>query len=506
MLSVLRRSIPLALVFVFAFAAAGLDAPSPAAEPVSAAIIPGDHPDPTMVRVGGSYYVTATTGKWAPVFPLFRSNDLRTWQQIGPIFQKPPAWTNGNYWAPELVRWSRRMLVFYSASRLGGKPCIGVASAARPEGPWRDRGRALCLPGGTIDVSPFTDRDGSRWLLYKAMGVGQGLWAVRFDERRLRAVGRPTLLIKPDLAWEQGTTEGPSLVLHGGQYHLFYAGGHCCRPPCTYREGVARSDHLLGPYVKDPANPIMRDDDAWKCKGHGTVVDLDERGTWLVHHGYRQSDTDDSRRSVLMTPVTFDAQNRAQLSAQVATDATAARSAQAGFRDALRGSSLQPGWEWPWDRPPALDTKHGGARLSCTGTRGWPSFAARQIEQDGFRAVAELTVPSRGTAAVGLSVVDPGWGIRGVEVRAGRVREMRAGGAGIQLGAAVPAPPGRRLALNLDVQTDGTLAASVSADGGPPVAVPPGPAAAGARPTRVALTCRGTGDAQFSAVSAFPTG
>jgi len=242
--------------------AAGARAAATFANPV----LPGDHPDPTVVRAGGAFYASATSASWAPIFPIFRSADLVAWRQVGAVLPKAPAWSAGNYWAPELVRWSGRMLLFYSASRVGGTPCIGVATAARPEGPWRDRGPALCRPGGTIDADPFTDADGTRWLLFKRFGSGHGIYAMRFSDRRLRAVGHAHRLIGPGAPWERDVTEGPNLVLRNGAYYLFYAGGHCCRPPCSYAEGVARAPALLGPYTKAPANPLLTGNAAWKCR------------------------------------------------------------------------------------------------------------------------------------------------------------------------------------------------------------------------------------------------
>ena len=96
-----------------------------AAAPAGAATLPnpvlaGDHPDPTIVRVGDAFYASATSASWAPIFPVFRSTDLVHWRQVGSVLPTAPRWAAGNFWAPELVRWSGRMLAFYSASRRGG--------------------------------------------------------------------------------------------------------------------------------------------------------------------------------------------------------------------------------------------------------------------------------------------------------------------------------------------------------------------------------------------------
>src|SRR5688500_9028591 len=60
---------------------------------VSNPVIPGDVPDPSVIRAGDEYWATGTSSEWAPHFPLFRSRDLVTWEQAGAVFQSPPAWT-----------------------------------------------------------------------------------------------------------------------------------------------------------------------------------------------------------------------------------------------------------------------------------------------------------------------------------------------------------------------------------------------------------------------------
>jgi xylan 1,4-beta-xylosidase len=65
-------------------------------------VLPGDYPDPSVIRVGGEYWATATTSEWAPLFPILKSKDLVTWEHVGNVFEKRPEWSVGNYWAPEI--------------------------------------------------------------------------------------------------------------------------------------------------------------------------------------------------------------------------------------------------------------------------------------------------------------------------------------------------------------------------------------------------------------------
>jgi hypothetical protein len=478
-------------------------------------VIAGDHPDPTIMRDGGAFYASATSASWAPIFPIFRSPDLVNWHQVGAVLPSAPGWATGSFWAPELVRWGRRVFAFYSASARGGRPCIGVATAPRPEGPWHDGGEALCLPGGTIDPAPVTDGGGSRWLVYKRMGTGGGIWAVRFSTVRLRAVGPSTKLIQPDAAWEGGVTEGPALVHRPDGWYLFYAGGHCCRPPCTYAESVARAPSLLGPYVKAP-QWLLSGDGAWKCPGHGTLIDLGSRGIFLLHHAYRASDTLDERRSVLLDPVAFGPDGwpvigqggEPEASAPSPLGATQAP-VPALFADRFAGGALLPGWEWPFDRAPQARVAANGLDLPCRGQRTQPAFVARQVPDDRYAASATLDLGAlRGSAAVGLMAHGPGRLMRGVELRAGLLRAVRVDEQGVvTVGPAVPPPiaapthgGAARLTLLIGVAPDGSLATYASSGGGAPVVVPPGPAASGPPPTRVALTCRGTGAARFTSI------
>ena len=52
-------------------------------------IIPGFHPDPSLVRVGEDYYLVNSTFGWFPGLPIYHSRDLVTWQQIGNAINRP---------------------------------------------------------------------------------------------------------------------------------------------------------------------------------------------------------------------------------------------------------------------------------------------------------------------------------------------------------------------------------------------------------------------------------
>jgi beta-xylosidase len=470
-----------------------------AAPTFSNPVIDGDHPDPTIVRADGAFYASATMSAWAPVFPVFRSPDLVNWSRIGAILSTPPAWTSGKFWAPELAHEPGRYLAYWGAARRDGRPCIGLSTAPRPEGPWQYRGRVTCPPSGAIDATPFRDADGSRWLLWKQMGPGHGIRIQRLDPSGLHTRGGSVELIRPDAPWEQSVTEGPSLVRTGGRYLLFYAGGHCCRVPCSYAEGVAQATTLLGPYAKYPDNPILAGGGDWKCPGHGTVSRTGAGGLILLHHAYRSDDMQDLRRRVLLDPVGIGRDGwpvMGDAGVPVSTGASPLGAVQQpaapGFSDGF-SAALDPGWEWLFNAPPDLSTSGGVLTERCTGPL---SFVARQVAADRYAATTTIDPPA-GDAAVGLAV-NLGTGVRGIEVRHGRARAFVSAPAGVRTGPSVPVAVHRRVRLTIGLAPGGELATYVDDGSGGQRRVDAGPAAAGSLPTRVALTCRGRGAGRFA--------
>ena len=114
--------------------------PAPVAPPRAAGgeyvnpVIAGDHPDPSVIRVGDEYWATATSSQWGPPFPLLRSRDLVRWEVTGSVLPGPPDWSNGSYWAPEIASHDGRYFVYYTARKRNGPLCVAVATASEPGG------------------------------------------------------------------------------------------------------------------------------------------------------------------------------------------------------------------------------------------------------------------------------------------------------------------------------------------------------------------------------------
>src|SRR4051794_37656791 len=115
-------------------------------------VIPGDFPDPSIIRVGRDYWATATSGEWSPEFPILHSNDLVNWDVVGAVFQRRPDWAAHNFWAPEISEYHGSYFVYYTARKKGGPLCVAMASAKSARGPYTDHGPLVCQEIGSIDA------------------------------------------------------------------------------------------------------------------------------------------------------------------------------------------------------------------------------------------------------------------------------------------------------------------------------------------------------------------
>ncbi|MEA2156152.1 MAG: xylan 1,4-beta-xylosidase [Solirubrobacteraceae bacterium] len=510
-------SSPRALVLILALGATALAPATPTAAqaPAGAPAIGGDFPDPSVVRVGDSYFASATSGEWAPTFALERSSDLVNWTAIGALFDRPPAWSSGVYWAPDLSIQDGRIRAYFTARRIGAKPCIGVAIAAGAAGPYHDRGPLLCPPGGAIDPHVAEVAPGRRMLVYKQMGVGAPLRIVALSRDGLRVSGRAVAVLRPDRPWERGVTENPFLVHRPDGYYLFYSGGTCCRPPCSYAVGVARAPSPQGPYVKLGTDPILRGGERFMCPGGESVVAGPAGGTVLAYHAYDRADPGLGRQ-MLVDALTWRSDGWPQVSVGGVPTVQATSALVSGQRppqaiaDDFAGRTLAPGWQWPFDRRPAF-TVGDGLTLRVVPGDQMATFAARQAPFHAFTATTAVRrrgMRALSTASLALSRADGDRAV-GIGVSTTGVTVWRRVGSRRAVLFSGALPGAATVRLRFVVPGDGSAQPQTSVgptawrDVGGPVALPPG-----IDGTRVVLAGRGRrGDAvRFASLRIDPAG
>jgi beta-xylosidase len=250
-------------------------------------VLPGDHPDPSVVKIGNEYWAVGTTSNWFPVFTLYRSNDLVSWKTAGHVFTEIPAWADYYMWAPEITYENGKVYLYYNAHKKNGSLCIAAAVADKPEGPYKDLGPLICQEYGSIDPFSVRDENGKLYMIWKEDGNSVGkptpIWAAEMKEDRTALVSEKKELFRADAPWEKGLVEGVAIIRRNDYFYTFYAAAACCGKTCTYGTGIARSKSLLGPWEKYPGNPVLTGNADWKCPGHGTPVEKDGKFYFLYH-------------------------------------------------------------------------------------------------------------------------------------------------------------------------------------------------------------------------------
>ena len=341
-------------------------------------VIPGDHPDPSIIRVGKDYWATCTSSAWGPEFPLLHSRDLVNWEQTGAVLPHRPAWATGDFWAPEISEFHGKFFVYFVARAQNGRLSVSVATSDRPGGPYTSQNPIVAQDVGSIDPAPVVDTNGVRYLIWKEDGNSQNkptpIWLQRLNDDGTQLIDEPHELIRNDKEWEGAVVEGPFILHRGGWYYLFYSGAGCCGTGCNYALGVARSHSLLGPWEKNPVNPILAANDTWKCPGHGSIVQDPEGKYFLLYHAYAASEFIYTGRQGILDEVTFGADDWPVINHRKGPSVHAMsplgavqHDTRGGLTNDFSGKSLDIGWQWPQQLEPEFRLANGALHLSSHG-------------------------------------------------------------------------------------------------------------------------------------------
>ena len=183
-------------------------------------VIPGDFADPSVIRVGDTYYATGTSSEWAPHYPLFTSSDLIHWKQLGYIFHKTPSWASSSFWAPELFYYNDTYYVYYIArKKADGISCIGVATSKDPAQDFTDHG--IVVEFGKEAIDPFIIKEnGKLYITFKAYGLNDRpieLLGYQLTDDGLKTEGEPFMLLRDD---EKKGLEGQCIVKRNNYYYM----------------------------------------------------------------------------------------------------------------------------------------------------------------------------------------------------------------------------------------------------------------------------------------------
>ena len=257
-------------------------------------ILPGFHPDPSIVRVGGDFYIATSTFEWFPGVRIYHSRDLRHWRLIAtPLDRLSLLDMRGEeascgVWAPCLTHDGEQFYLVYSNTRsiLGPNWDVSnyVTTATEITGPWSE---PVFLNRSGFDPSMFHAPDGRKWVLNMIQDPRPGherfagIELTEYDPAAKKLIGKPKVIFnEPKLK----ATEGPHLYFRNGWYYLMVAEGGTS---WAHAVTLARSRTIEGPYGLDPDYPTIsaRGTEAVLQKaGHGCLVDTPDGSAWYVVH------------------------------------------------------------------------------------------------------------------------------------------------------------------------------------------------------------------------------
>jgi len=259
-------------------------------------ILSGFYPDPSICRVEDDFYLVNSTFAYFPGIPVFHSNDLVHWKQIGSAIDRPGQLCYEGHkisqglFAPT-IRYNRG--IFYILCTLINTGGNFIITAKNPQGPWSD---PVWLEGADgIDPSIFFDDNGQVWYCgTHPAPEGEkysGNYEIYIQEINpsLLTAGKNPLTGKSTGIWRGALRdviwpEGPHIYKINGLYYLLHAEGGT---GTDHAVCVARAKKIEGPWEGKKSNPILTHRHLGKKAeiinvGHADIVDDPEGNWWMV--------------------------------------------------------------------------------------------------------------------------------------------------------------------------------------------------------------------------------
>ncbi|MBS1603004.1 MAG: family 43 glycosylhydrolase [Bacteroidetes bacterium] len=272
-------------------------------------VLPGDHPDPTLLKVGDDFYHCGSSFHFTPYLPVYHSRDLVHWEVISRVV--PPSEAEGFVAdRPSAGIWQGAITYFYGSYwtyfSSGGQ---WFCKAASPYGPWSSPVRvATNERTGNLgyDNSIFVDDDGKPYMVIKN---GQKV-------NRIQALGRDGQLTDTviNLDWINGRlqyswAEGPVMCKRNG-YYFYFPAGDVSGGQYVLRTKRLTSDSTAWERLGDFFEPVTDAGEGFRRPNHiSAPIQLPDGTWWTIGQSYERYDDDDwsgTGRQTSLFPVRWD--------------------------------------------------------------------------------------------------------------------------------------------------------------------------------------------------------
>ena len=383
-------------------------------------VIPGDHPDCTLTRIGNDYYTTGSSFNVTPV--IYHSTDLVHWEAIAQPVSS--AWSGygdspgGGNWGGQIVFHNGE---YWDYFKNGGSMCF--SKAPNPRGPWSTPVRVnnpSSLPYSLgYDNSIFIDDDNKWYMVVKNGQPNNGI--VELGDN-----GQPTGVVynlswlNPSPSYPYSWAEGPVMWKHNGYYYYSFArdlgGGQF-----VMRSKTLTADQSSWGVISNffNVNDPQVNGSLFTSPNHASaVVTLDDSTYWVMHPLYAKGEWKGQGRQGLLNQVHYDASGNPVADYPINTSFVAPHLPSSGIpwmvphTDFFNSDTLNP--EWSFLGYTAAN------KWSLTDRRGWLNLSPKSsskantiIKNDGEHNYSIITrlefYPSSTSDEAGL------WIMRGDE-------------------------------------------------------------------------------------------
>jgi xylan 1,4-beta-xylosidase len=319
-------------------------------------VIPGDHPDPTMTKIGNDFYTTGSSFAMTPV--IYHSTDLIHWEAIAqPVsanWSQYGAGIGDGCWGGNLVFYGNKYWDFF-----GHWGTMYFVTASTPKGPWSAPVKMNCpasVPGLGMDNSIFIDDDGSWYMMVK--NGQENNWILQ-----LGTDGQPKGKIL-DLRWINPApdyiyswAEGPVMWKFKGYYYYSFAMNAYAGQKVFRNKNLVADKatwEIFGDFYNesDPKKPQT----LFAGPNHTSqVVMLDDSTSWAVVHSNMRTTSNNTEwqgagRQGLITQVKYNSAGRPIGNFPINEPMTAPRLPSGGIpwmvphSDFFNATKLNPEW------------------------------------------------------------------------------------------------------------------------------------------------------------------
>lgn len=231
-------------------------------------ILQGCYPDPSITRKGDDYFLVSSSFAMFPGVPIFHSNDLVNWKQIGHVLDRKTqlkvydSGISAGIYAPA-IKYNQYNDTFYMiTTQFAGDIGNMVVKTKDPFKGWSE---VYKLNFGGIDPSLFFDDDGKAYVVHNdAPDRGKELyeghrvikiWEYDLEKDQVKP-GTDQIIVDGgvDITRKPIWIEAPHIYKRDGIYYLMCAEGGTGD---WHSEVIFTSDNPKGPYKPASNNPIL---------------------------------------------------------------------------------------------------------------------------------------------------------------------------------------------------------------------------------------------------------